>query len=726
MKLLNTLFVFLLISFFYPEVVEAQSGKPIYEVLNLEQGCPLPELSKSSQAPIIERQEAVMEVPPPPPPPFPSQGETPSPPPSTESLIQELQDYLKNKEFSKQVKEFGENRFVQNEDYTWTLVSTNGKRLIETKFEIVIVASNKQNFTGKEVNKPGFNVYDQLGKAIFKENFQNIYPHIRDKYVFFNSGKYRGVATLDGKILIPAKYDQISQHQKAWVVQLGELKGVLNEKGKVLIRPKYKSLNIAYSNDKHIYSFVRDNNGELTILKNSKVFQKLGIKYYQYANEKIFDGRYVYYNHQLIDLKKKQFLFCGDKIKIETHQNVKNLFSITDKNREHWFFYEKGETIINVPVNSKASRLSFTNNLAVVGLKTDKKNPMGYKVYKTGLLNDELKWEIEPRYNSMSSIKETNLFIVKNQEHKYGVIDTEEKIIIPFEYLYINSLGKQLLAFRNKQSKIAEILDQSGKKLFEANIEHKSIQTNSMGYSAYREKDNKRVLLNDRFEEIYGKGFNNYGAFGKEAIWIEKFGSPNIYEIFDYNGIAYPIIVEGKPRNDFKKIKRVYRTPFFNIQLSDDKRYLYNSNTKTAYLINSDLEFLGDALYKSHGLVAANKEYREDMGIIDTLGNEVLPPVFKNIKKIGNILSVRTKDRNYILSDKGAHLFDQYDTAFHLFENFYGIEKDGKLGVANLRQEIIIPIKYKRVVKNGILNFEVTTDSGQKIILDSDGQEIRK
>ena len=84
-------------------------------------------------------------------------------------------------------------------------------------------------------------------------------------------------------------------------------------------------------------------------------------------------------------------------------------------------------------------------------------------------------------------------------------------------------------------------------------------------------------MLDNKFNEIYDKKFNNKGKLGEDAFWIERFGSPNEYEILDFKGQLYPVMVDGQPRTDYKKVDRVWKLPFVFLELSDGEKYLYLS-----------------------------------------------------------------------------------------------------------------------------------------------------
>ncbi len=706
---------------------QSQPVKTVGEFLGLEEGCPLP---KSGSSPIPkERRGSMEEVEAPPP----NSSNTPAkkkeeviPPTDEASWRESLQSYIKENSPKKNSMVIEGNEFFQDENHLWGLKNSSGKVIQKPCFEVAQISpANSSLFVGKKIGNKGFNVFDKNGKAILKKNYQHIHYYISDKHITIHSGGKEGRATIDGKILIKPKYDIISGFNNAWMVYKDKLIGVVNHQGKVLVPPKYKKLKIAQSNDKHIYTFVAEANGELTIYKNKKVAYRLGIKYYEHAAGRIFDGRYLFYNNKLIDLKKNQYLFCDEKIKVERHQHVFHLFTIK-KDKDHWVFNEKGELFSEQPVLGRPQYIQFNKGLGIVALNTGEKNPFGYPVAKVGLLNNQMEWVLPPEFRHLTLIPNSDLYIAAKPGEKGGVIDSTGTTIIPNEYISIKPMGKKLICSRDRKSALVEILDWSGKKLFEKNLDHKDVESLSGGYTARRKSDNKKVILDEQFNEIYDKKHYNLRSLIKgKAIWFEDFGEPNRQYVIGFDGKPYSLMLDGELRSDFKNIKHYWKTPFYQVRCADNSTYLYNLNTQSGFKLDDKIKSIDASLYKKLGLLISVREDKKNKGLIDTLGQEILPPNFKNISTGGPFFSIVTEHKIHTFTPSGRELFKEYDAAYFLYHNFFAVKKKGKVGVVNIKGDIIIPLNYEYITKDSIFNLRAKTLSGQKILMGLDGVKIK-
>lgn len=725
MKLLKLVFIIFFCNIAF--TAQTQSVKTVGLFLGLQEGCPLP---KPGTSPIPKKRGGAMEEVESPPPNSSSKPPIKKeiiPPTDEASWRKALQSYIKGHTPKRASMSIEGNEFFQDENHLWGLKNSTGKVIVKPCFEVAQISpANKSRFVGKKIGVKGFNVFDKNGKAILKKNYQHIHYYISEKHITIHSKGKQGVASVDGKILIKPKYDIISSFNNGWVVHQNKLLGVVNYEGKVLIPPKYKKLNIAKTNDKHTYTFVPETNGELTIYKNKKVAYRLGIKYYEHAAGRIYDGRYLFYNHQLIDLKKNQYILCGGNIKIETHQHAYNLFTIK-KDKDHWVFNEKGELFSELAVLGRPHYMQFENGLTIVALNTGEKNPFGYPIAKVGILNTKMEWVLPTDYGYMNFIPNSNLYVAAKIGGKAGVIDITGSTVIPYEYLRITPMGEKLFCYRNRKSTLVEVLDWSGKKLFEKNLEHKDVSSISGGYTARRKSDNKKVILNDQFDEIYNKKFYNLRTLIKdEAVWFEDFGSPNTQYVIGFDGNPYSLVLDGEPRSDYKQIKHYWSTPFYQIKCADDSKYLYNSNTQKGFKLDDKINSIDVSLYKSLGLLISVREDKKNKGLIDTLGQEILPPNFKNIYNSGAFFTIITEHRSHTFTATGRELFGEYDAAYFLYHNFFAVKKNGKVGVVNIKGDIIIPFNYEYINKDSIFNLRAKTLSGQNILMGLDGVKIKK
>lgn len=724
MKLSKFLFIFLFFNSAF--TLNSQSTKNITDFLNLETGCPLPEPSKNQKSKKRNGYAEEVEVSPE------DFIDTPTQP--KKEIIPPVKDtpwknnitsYLQNLSPKKATKKIEGHLLFQDEYHLWGIKNAAGKIIVSPCFEVVHIPKNNQTrFVGKKIGEKGFNVFDKNGKAILKKNYQHIYPYFGKDHIPFHSKGKQGMATTNGKVIIQPKYDIISGFKNGWKVKKDGLFGVLDKKGKSLIPPKYKYLNIAQTDDDDVYTFVAEKNGDLTIYKNKKVAHRLGIKYYEHAASRIFENRYLFYGNKLIDLKKKQFLFCDKKIKVERHQDVMHLFTIK-LDKDYWVFNEKGEMFFDLPIMGKPQYLKFENGVAIAGLKTQDKDLFGFPVGKGGLLNKNLDWDLPPNYRTIERIKQSNLYIAAKIGQKIGIIDSTGAEIIPATYLRIEQIGEKLYGYKKRKSNLVDVLDKTGKKISETNMDYTKVNPYYSIYTARRKKDNKKVILDHQFNEIYHEKYYNMGSIvdGK-AIWIEKTGSPKTYDVIDYSGNPLPLILNGQPRSDITEIKYYWKTPFFRIKCSDESTYIFNKNTESGFLLNDEINEIDASLYSSYGLLISIRTDGKNKGLIDKSGKEILPPNFKNIAKAGPFIHVRTDDRSHTFTPTGKELFKEYDYAGFLYHNFFVVKKDGKAGVVNIKGDIIIPLKYRAIWKDSIFNLKAKTLNGREILLGLDGVEI--
>ena len=718
LKLLLSLTFCCFISF----TLSAQSVKKVSEVLELQEGCPLPNRSE-----LIAKQQQLEEVlefedteidelyaPP----------SRPAPPlPDATAMRESIKTFFEKNKPTEFELPFGKDAFVQNTKGLWGVRAADGTMLIDYIFEVVRAGANIEYFSAKKVNEAGFNLYHKTGKAVLKQNYRHVSPMYMEDFVHFESDEGIGIANLKGKVVVPPKYDWVQDFNGMWLLRKGGLYGLANKNGKLVIPIKYTHLKQAESNDEDTYGLAKDEYGLLTIFKNGKKTYELGIVYSDFGSGRIIDGRYLHYNKQLIDLEKNQYLICGERLEIEKNNQVHDFFAIKE-GRYSWVFNAKGELILDRRINSRYHHAFFYRGYATVSFVSDEKDEKGRSITKYGLLSEDLNWQLPPDYTALQTLKDTNLFIVKNKTNKYGLIDLNGKTIIPFKYVVIKETGRHLLGYKHKDTYEVDVMDSSGKVLFEKTLEYSSIRPTTVGYEARPPADNKRIMLNEQFEEFYSEKYNNFGKFGSEAVWIERFGETRIYEVFDYKGEVYPITIDGESRSDYKVVRSISRSPYFLVRLSDDSNYIFNTDTKKSYPIDPSIAYINGDTYQSHGLLITGQSNRNNMGVIDTLGNEILAPRYKFVNCKFSLLLVMTKDRTHIFSVEGEELFGDYDDVQYLYDNYFAVKSKGKWGVMNSRGEAILPIKYKSITNSGnhILYARVT--DRKSIPFDLNGKEI--
>ncbi len=719
MRLLSLIFCL----FFVTTYALGQTGQKVYDFLELESGCPLPMIPEGEK-PILEEVEHYIDM---------SdqlplsmgmseeedQGKLPLPDSKiSERYFKMLQDFMK-KNPVEIIQKFGENEFFQGEAYLWGLRTKSGKILIEPIYEDVKFKEDKHSyFIARQKGGVGYNFFDLKGKKKLDGIYDQIFFGGKNNLSIRLKNK-AGVFAYEDNIIIEPEFQSISQSGNYWIVEKNNLYGLLNRKGKVLIEPKYERINKIESNNSEEYFALRGHSG-LIIYKGGGQLNKLGIKFDGLTEAHIFDDRYLYYSNQLIDLKNKIFLICEKKVKVKRTGLDSNLFYIQQK-RDSWVFNEKGIIVSDRPLLGQPN-FKFVEDVAIAKMKCKDEEKTLYGFMKEGLVNKKFEWIGASKYKALEKAKGMDLFIGYNADSKYGVIDTKGETIIPFNYKKIISTGDRFLVYSDNGTNERNVYDSSGKILFQTSIEYGNIVKNKVGYRAWQEPDYKGVVLNEKFEVIYTKKFKGCGEFGKEAFWFEQFDQPDTYDIIDFSGAVYPIVIDGKPRTDLKKVAEINGTSFFYLEFSEEENFIYNSTINKAYPINSEIGSVSAGSYKINKTFLTFNANQDLVGLIDTLGNEILPPVFQHIYQDhtnSSILKLKINDRWQVFTYNGNRILDEFkdNKITFLFENFIAVEKDGKTGVVRMNGDVLIPFKYKAIEKEHPNKFRVTTFEGERFIL---------
>jgi len=701
-----------------------EKKKTIMDIFALEEGCPLPEpgqiIGKEEMA-MIEVEEDV--------PPFDRDIEPPKPKeinyPSEEEWKTKLQDYLKAANLPELSISFDEQKFEYGENKLWALVASDGEKITPHIFQKVNPVQSKSFFFGLKKDEFDWNLYNRKGEALLSRNIKSYshYPHQKDFFIIKEKGK-QGVGTFDGEIIIEPLYEYIQPANDCWIVKNDDRFGVVDSLGRELVPIKFKGITQAKTNDKVTFFLVQEDNDELTIYKRGRRFEQLGIKYKNHHQGQIINQRYFYYDEKIIDLVKNVYLFCGENFKLkEVHGKLD--FFIFEKSKNHWVINAKGELVFDGKVDY-SNGIIFIEGVAVVPLveKDTTIMKMSFKKNKVGIINDSLRWVVQPEYDYIKRMHQGNIYLAQ-KDRKMGVIDAKGNPIIPFDFYSIKNMGDRFVAFTNKEQSYVNVFDLEGEKLIEKEITVKELASKARGYQGRTKDGNKRVLLNRQFEIIYEGGFNNVNSIGDSLVWIEDFGSPNQYYLIHDDGTPYDILVDGKPRHDYKKVGLVYKTNFAVATLSDNKKYYHNLEFNTTTPLADDVIGLNGELEKSHGLIKMvfKNGDKKMVGMIDRQGNEILPLAFDNVWKTFHYLVVKYKNRHYFFDRKGEEVFTEYDKVDLLSNGNFKVTKDGKVGMLNNAGKVILPIEYLSLVQQEG-RIEVTHVSGEKMRFSFLGEKL--
>lgn len=326
-------------------------------------------------------------------------------------------------------------------DDKYGLMSKDGvKIIVEPKFEGVWAYDGLGLISIKKDRKVG--IIDTLGTVLIKPEYDFLIPCLEDtsKVKFFIGYKNNltTLVNLRGKELFPPKYSMITPFVLNGLLfttvfneQRSAVRGILDKDGRIVLEPKYAE-----------YLRIPNTNLIRTELTNSSKFGLINT-----SGKPLLDVSY-------------------DFIDISGSEN----FIMIQKGRKTGYIDKTGKIVVE-PVYEKAVRTS-DDNVFIVGIpsvgasmpwhiKWGVVNTSGRQVisciydelfgfgsfyigkkgesyYKISSEGKEIK-----RYD-FQSMKPSrhNLFIVQNSDGDFGLLDVNERVVIPFEFKELEASGK--------------------------------------------------------------------------------------------------------------------------------------------------------------------------------------------------------------------------------------------------------------------------------------------
>ena len=290
----------------------------------------------------------------------------------------------------------------------------------------------------------------------------------------------------------------------------------------------------------------------------------------------------------------------------------------------------------------------------------------------------------------------------------------------------------------------------------------------AIAISVYIEKDKNNDKLNAKFAQIYASDYKlipldqNYfiGSYKDNTInvIIDKDGKELVKKEYKYDGIyktkdgKYLIynnennklivyIFDGK---DMKLVYEIDNTSYVKpiicrnnktnyiigfTSTVDDNLYLYDLQNSGTIVLKDVLlitDYIEDSVYYTNSdeyLIVKNKE--EKMGVINTLGEQVLDYKYKNIINTydGKFIAENSKDKYGIIDKEGKELLKFNYNAIALYDGYYVLvnQKD-KMAIydENLKPVIGFKMNYDSLInfdlRNANNSFNLTKLNGNLIL----------
>lgn len=324
---------------------------------------------------------------------------------------------------------------------------------------------------------------------------------------------------------------------------------------------------------------------------------------------------------------------------------------------------------------------------------------------------------------------------------KYGYIDKQNNVIINFQFDDAQdfNMGRAIVELEGKLG----VIDRTGHFIIDPIYE--DIGNYSEGL-CYVYKEGRYTYMNMSGEQVFSTSFDDAYSFnggrakvhlGDSSGYIRKDGS-------------YLIVKEGVDLNYFAPDLFIYNTgdsvnlisiadtlvlPHFVDRIGNlnENRSLFEKDESFGYLDKKGAiviparfpvysnYFQFSQFYNGHAKIMAQGKF----GMIDSLGEQILPAIFTNVGAFGSLIPI-TKGKGWGYCDKNTKLQIQYnyDYAYPFKHGVSLVNEGGLIGLIDEKGNQILPSVYTDIqrledsllrVSEGGLTFGLFTVNGVKL-----------
>ena len=280
----------------------------------------------------------------------------------------------------------------------------------------------------------------------------------------------------------------------------------------------------------------------------------------------------------------------------------------------------------------------------------------------------------------------------------YGLANEKGKLIIPLKYekiIYNSALGKAYYVLKDS---MYGAFDMQGNVILPVNY-HKILYSSSPCGASLVEDAKGNVQLIFKNLEIYKEKLENIEIFNEGVIGRlnGKYGvikDGKVLIPFEYESI-----VERNKRSD-RIVKNTAQTQEFSINTNFNNYFIVSKNQKFG-LINSQCEFILSPEYDKIRYDNLRQIYHLTQnklsGIYLEGSKKLLNCIYQSVYTDGATFITLQKDKKYGIIDYQANTIIpiEYDEIrIKGWNDFFSVKKDGKQGYFNKKGELIIPIIY--------------------------------
>ncbi|MFK7773912.1 MAG: WG repeat-containing protein [Saprospiraceae bacterium] len=301
---------------------------------------------------------------------------------------------------------------------------------------------------------------------------------------------------------------------------------------------------------------------------------------------------------------------------------------------ENYFLVTKGTEKNIIDINDKSRFKTWYDELFM--LQGGRKLYIVKENGKMGIIDEDEKQIVPIEYQSIANYPyKDGSYLARNKDGKYGCLSADGTITLPFEYDQLTKSGyNNMITAKNNKCGILQI--NNGLPYEIATCDYDDI---SRGEKVFIVEKNKKFGIMDFYGKMITKfDFDLIESLSPE-IYVAK--KKNNWFLLNNNGSE----INGK---SYKNIERISdKVKQQNYYTSKNFSYLKTQNSKNKY------------------------------GIIDKLGSEVVPPIFDDIlSEAKNVVIVKKNSKFglYDLLKKSMVLSSEYDNIIFDKKGYYGFK----------------------------------------------------
>ena len=492
---------------------------------------------------------------------------------------------------------------------------------------------------------------DSMGKVLCEPKYDKIFPFYGKVATVSLNNKY-GLIDSKGKELLPLTWAYLGDFSEgsAFFVDSNGKRGFINDKGAVLFYINYDDLSnfhegVATFRRNKSFGIVNKSGNEVVLLDDDQDVDKVISK--------------------VIDRESSNV-----KWMLGTQEHYTPLFKFNDELAVH-FKKEKNASYKYGYINRQGKfiippsfdwAMPFSNGYAIVK-----------KTHKWGVIDKQGNMVLPCEYQSIFSAKSGEFIVCKSKQ--WGVVNSNNKVVIPFKYQVIKYLFANTYAVYHQDS------------ISQRYLAFMPTDSNSVKKGAWGVfRSNGEQVLPIQYDRISHN--DTYGT--AEVFW----GSTPLYtgvirnmedfqfQIFDKEGLITEEKFSYRSLNEGTNVP--LRSPTYlelHPSFSIEEMALYVSNVGYVFLDKK-----------------GNKRFKQVYDYAEGFRNEYA--VFgKNLnqKTVANPFEfVPAKYLKGLMNHKEEIILPfMYEDLINKVYNFYPAKKDGKWGVINKLNEVIIPFEYK-------------------------------